>query len=167
MRCPFCGTLESQVLDTRVSDTGDTIRRRRKCLACDKRFTTVETIELRLPQVVKTNGTRSTFDVERIRSGFNKALHKRFVPTELQDAAIARIQAAVIARGEREIASRDIGELVMDELYKLDKVGYIRFASVYRSFSDVQEFHSVLREVGADKKRPGGKRVAKKTTDEQ
>ncbi len=140
------------MLDTRVSETADAIRRRRKCLGCDKRFTTSETIELRLPQVVKTNGTRSGFDAEKIRSGFAKALHKRFVPTELQDEAIGRIHAAVIARGEREIASRDIGEMVMSELKKLDKVGYIRFASVYRSFSDIEEFHNVLREVGADSK---------------
>lgn len=163
MKCPFCGHLESQVLDTRMSDTGDSIRRRRKCLGCDKRFTTTETIELRLPQVVKNNGTRAAFDIEKIRAGFSKALHKRFVPTELQDAAVARIQAAIIARGEREIASRDIGEMVMNELKTLDKVAYIRFASVYRSFSDVQEFHNVLREVSAEK-RPPAKRKAKDDT---
>lgn len=146
MRCPFCGSLESQVLDTRVADTSDSIRRRRKCNGCDKRFTTAETVELRMPQVVKNNGTRGNFDAEKIRAGFSKALHKRYVPTELVDAAIGRIMSAVASRGEREIAARDVGELVMAELYKLDKVAYIRFASVYRSFQDVEDFRSVIRE---------------------
>lgn len=147
MKCPFCASADTQVIDSRVSEPGDSIRRRRRCLACQKRFTTYETVELRLPQVVKTNGSRSDFSVEKIRVGFARALHKRPVPTEYVDAAVDRIVAQVLALGEREIPSRQVGEMVMQELYKLDKVGYIRFASVYRSFQDVSDFHDALREV--------------------
>jgi transcriptional repressor NrdR len=147
MKCPFCGSPETQVIDSRVSEAGDSIRRRRRCTECQKRFTTYETVELRLPQVVKTNGNRADFSADKIRVGFARALHKRPVPTEYVDAAIDRIVARVLARGEREIAAREIGEMVMDELYKLDKVGYIRFASVYRSFQDVSDFRDALQEV--------------------
>ena len=147
MKCPFCGSGDTQVIDSRVSEAGDSIRRRRRCVACQKRFTTYETVELRLPQVVKTNGNRSDFAVDKVRVGFARALHKRPVPTEYVDAAIDRIVAQVLALGEREIPSRQIGEMVMQELYKLDKVGYIRFASVYRSFQDVSDFRDALREV--------------------
>ena len=157
MKCPFCGGSETQVVDSRVSEPGDSIRRRRRCLDCQKRFTTYETVELRLPQVVKTNGTRSDFDVNRIRVGFQRALHKRPVPTEYVDAAIDRIRQQVLSLGEREIPSRQIGEMVMAELHKLDKVGYIRFASVYRSFQDVSDFRDALREVEAPP--PAGKRT--------
>lgn len=157
MKCPFCGSLETQVIDSRVSETGDAIRRRRKCLACDKRFTTFETVEMRMPQVIKGNGTRIDFNVEKIRTGFNRALHKRFVPTEFVDQAIARITANIHSLGEREIPSRSIGEMVMAELYKLDKVAYIRFASVYKSFQDVEDFRSALHEV----ERPAVAKAAK------
>jgi transcriptional repressor NrdR len=149
MKCPFCGSDDTQVIDSRVSEPGDSIRRRRRCAACQKRFTTYETVELRLPQVVKSNGTRADFDANRIRIGFQRALHKRPVPTEYVDAAIDRIVQQVLALGEREIPSRQIGEMVMQELYKLDKVGYIRFASVYRSFQDVSDFRDALKEVEA------------------
>jgi len=149
MKCPFCGSADTQVIDSRVSEPGDSIRRRRRCVACQKRFTTYETVELRLPQVVKSNGTRADFHVDRIRVGFQRALHKRPVPTEYVDAAIDRIVQQVLALGEREIPSRQIGEMVMQELYKLDKVGYIRFASVYRSFQDVSDFRDALKEVEA------------------
>lgn len=149
MKCPFCGSGETQVIDSRVSEPGDSIRRRRRCADCQKRFTTYETVELRLPQVVKSNGNRSDFSIDKIRVGFARALHKRPVPTGYVDAAIERIVAQVLALGEREIASRLIGEMVMQELYKLDKVGYIRFASVYRSFQDVSDFRDALREVEA------------------
>ena len=147
MKCPFCGTVDTQVVDSRVSDPGDSIRRRRRCLSCQKRFTTYETVELRMPQVVKQNGIRSEFDVSKIRNGFARALHKRLVPTEFVDQAINRITQQVLSLGEREISSRSIGEMVMGELYKLDKVGYIRFASVYKSFQDVSDFRDVIREV--------------------
>ena len=149
MKCPFCGSDDTQVIDSRVSEPGDSIRRRRRCAACQKRFTTYETVELRLPQVVKSNGTRADFDAGRIRIGFARALHKRPVPTEYVDAAIDRIVQQVLALGEREIPSRQIGEMVMQELYKLDKVAYIRFASVYRSFQDVSDFRDALKEVEA------------------
>jgi transcriptional repressor NrdR len=147
MKCPFCGSAETQVVDSRVSEAGDSIRRRRRCLACQKRFTTYETAELRLPQIVKQNGTRADFDVSRIRNGFQRALHKRPVPTEYVDQAVERIVQQVLGLGEREIPSRQIGEMVMQELYKLDKVGYIRFASVYRSFQDAADFRDALKEV--------------------
>jgi transcriptional repressor NrdR len=153
MKCPFCGSTDTQVIDSRVTEPGDSIRRRRRCSSCQKRFTTYETVELRLPQVVKTNGTRSDFDEAKLRNGFLRALHKRPVPTEFVDQAVDRVIGQVLALGEREIASRRIGEMVMQELYKLDKVAYIRFASVYRSFQDVSDFHNALREVEAPAKR--------------
>lgn len=153
MKCPFCGSVETQVIDSRVADTGDSIRRRRKCRECQKRFTTYETVELRLPQVVKTNGTRSDFDVAKVRNGFQRALHKRPVPTEYVDRAVERVVGLVLSSGEREIPSRMIGEMVMQELHKLDKVAYIRFASVYRSFQDVADFRDALKEVEATPKR--------------
>lgn len=147
MKCPFCESADTQVIDSRVSDAGDSIRRRRRCAVCQKRFTTYENAELRPPQVVKQDGTRADFDLAKIRVGFQRALHKRPVPTEHVDAAIQRILQQVLSVGEREIASRKIGEMVMAELRKLDKVGYIRFASVYRSFQDVDDFRDVIREV--------------------
>ena len=153
MKCPFCGSNATQVIDSRVAEPGDSIRRRRRCSACQKRFTTYETVELRLPQVVKSNGTRADFDIERLRNGFQRALHKRPVPTEYVDQAVDRIVAQVLALGEREIPSRQIGEMVMQELYKLDKVAYIRFASVYRSFQDVSDFRDALKEVETPGKR--------------
>ena len=158
MKCPFCASADTQVIDSRVAEPGDSIRRRRRCSACQKRFTTYETVELRLPQVVKTNGNRSDFDADKIRVGFARALHKRPVPTEYVDAAIDRIVQQVLALGEREIPSRQIGEMVMQELYKLDKVGYIRFASVYRSFQDVADFRDAIKEVETPTRR--GKRPA-------
>lgn len=148
MNCPFCGADDTQVVDSRVSEEGDRIRRRRRCPVCDKRFTTYETVELRLPQVVKANGMRQEYDEEKLRTGFSRALHKRPVPTEYVDGAVERITQKMLALGEREIPSRRIGELVMRELYKMDKVAYIRFASVYKDFQDVEDFRDVLREVG-------------------
>jgi transcriptional repressor NrdR len=148
MKCPFCGADDTQVVDSRVSEEGESIRRRRRCATCDKRFTTYETVELRLPQVVKANGTREEYDEEKLRIGFSRALHKRPVPTEYVDAAVERITQKMLSLGEREIASRRIGELVMRELYKVDKVAYIRFASVYKDFQDVDDFRDVIKEVG-------------------
>lgn len=140
MKCPFCKHPDTQVVDTRESEEGDSVRRRRRCLLCEKRFTTFENVELRMPQVVKQNGMRSEFDESKLRTSFNRALHKRPVPTELVDVAIDHITQKVFAFGEREIGSRQIGEMVMKELLKLDKVAYIRFASVYKSFQDVDDF---------------------------
>lgn len=153
MKCPFCSASDTQVIDSRVSEAGDSIRRRRKCAACQKRFTTYETVELRLPQVVKNDGTRSDFDTDKLRVGFQRALHKRPVPTEYVDAAINRIVQQVLSLGEREVESRQVGEMVMQELYKLDKVAYIRFASVYRSFQDISDFRDALLEVESPTRR--------------
>ena len=147
MKCPFCGAEDTQVIDSRVSEEGDSIRRRRRCQVCNKRFTTYETAELRMPQIVKTDGVREDFSSAKLRTGFQRALHKRPVPTEYVDASIQRIVQQVLSLGEREIPARQIGELVMDELRKLDKVAYIRFASVYRSFQDVEDFRDAIREV--------------------
>ena len=146
MYCPFCKAEDTQVIDSRVSDNGDSIRRRRRCLACKKRFTTYETVELRMPQVVKQDGSRTEFDLDKLRIGFMRALHKRPVPTPLVDDAVATIAQQVLALGEREIPSRRIGEMVMKELYKLDKVAYIRFASVYKSFQHVDDFQDAIKE---------------------
>jgi transcriptional repressor NrdR len=144
MKCPFCKNDNTQVVDTRESEEGDSIRRRRRCLACEKRFTTHETVELRMPQVVKQNGMRSDFDGEKLRTSFTRALHKRPVSTELVDAAIDHVMQKVFSFGEREIGSREVGEMVMKELLKLDKVAYIRFASVYKSFQDVSDFSDAV-----------------------
>jgi transcriptional repressor NrdR len=140
MRCPFCGNEDTQVLDTRSSTEASSIRRRRKCPACDKRFTTYERVELAMPVVVKASGFRIAYDREKIRTGFARALHKRPVPTQYVDAAIDRIEQRILARGEREISSRTVGEMVMQELKKMDSVAYIRFASVYEDFQRVDEF---------------------------
>jgi transcriptional repressor NrdR len=147
MKCPFCKHPDTQVADTRESDEGDSIRRRRRCLSCDKRFTTYERVELRMPQVVKQNGMRSEFDEEKLRTSFKRALHKRPVPTELVDVAIDNVTQKVFALGDREVGSRQIGEMVMKELLKLDKVAYIRFASVYKSFQDVGDFADAVEAV--------------------
>ena len=163
MKCPFCKHTDTQVIDTRESDEGDSIRRRRRCLSCDKRFTTYEMVELRMPQVVKQNGTRSEFDAGKLRTSFSRALHKRPVPTELVDAAIDHVTQKVFALGEREVGSRQIGEMVMKELLKLDKVAYIRFSSVYKSFQDVGDFTEAVeavRKTPARKPPPSGKKKA-------
>jgi transcriptional repressor NrdR len=147
MKCPFCKSSDTQVIDSRVSDEGDSIRRRRRCTSCNKRFTTYETIELRMPQIVKQDGTRAEFDLAKLRTGFMRALHKRPVPTQLVDDALATITQDVLALGERELASRRLGEMVMRELKRLDQVAYIRFASVYRSFQGVDDFQDAIKEV--------------------
>lgn len=149
MKCPFCGVPDTSVIDSRVSESGDSIRRRRRCMACDKRFTTYETVELRLPQVVKSNGNREEFSEAKLREGFSRALHKRPVPTEYVDQAIANVIKQVLALGEREIPARMLGEMVMQALKPLDKVAYIRFASVYKSFQDVDDFRHAIRDLDA------------------
>ncbi|MFN3593831.1 MAG: transcriptional regulator NrdR [Thiobacillaceae bacterium] len=147
MKCPFCGHPDTQVAETRLSEDGATVRRRRRCAACDKRFTTYETAEIRLPTVVKQDGERQDFSLDKLREGFRRALHKRPVPTELTDEAINRVIQKLLALGEREVTSRYIGELVMNELKRLDKVAYIRFASVYKSFQDVDDFRDAIRDL--------------------
>jgi transcriptional repressor NrdR len=147
VRCPFCGTDDTQVVDSRVNDEGNSIRRRRRCSECDKRFTTYESVELTLPQVVKQNGKREDFSRDKLHQSFSRALHKRPVPVEYIEQAIERIIQKVLAYGEKEITARELGQNVMHELKKMDKVAYIRFASVYRSFSDVEDFHDVIRDL--------------------
>jgi transcriptional repressor NrdR len=147
MKCPFCGDTDTQVIETRLSEDGAAIRRRRRCQKCEKRFTTFETADIRLPQVVKANGIREEFSEAKLREGFTRALHKRPVSAELTEAAIARIRQRLLSLGEREIPSRELGEMVMNALRKLDKVAYIRFASVYRSFQDVDDFRDVIRDL--------------------
>ena len=147
MKCPFCGALETTVADTRINEEGDIVRRRRRCLSCDKRFSTYERAEIRLPQVVKKNGSRVDFDREKLSASLWLSLRKRPVTVEAVDAAIARIEEKLLVLGEREIPSEKIGEMVMRELKKIDKVAYIRFASVYRNFEDVDEFSDIIREV--------------------
>lgn len=158
MKCPFCGAPDTHVIDSRVNDEGDSVRRRRRCPACNKRFTTYETAELHLPQVVKQNGTREEFSRDKLRLSFSRALHKRPVPTEYVDRAIEDIIQKLLSRGEREINARELGESVMQELKRLDKVAYIRFASVYRSFQDVEDFHDALRDLDAPGRRGRDKR---------
>lgn len=147
MKCPFCSADETTVVDTRINDDGDVVRRRRRCLACDKRFTTYERAEIRLPQVVKKNASRVDYDREKLSASLWLALRKRPATHEAVDAAIARIEEKLLALGEREIPSEKIGEMVMRELKKLDKVAYVRFASVYRNFEDVDAFSDLIREV--------------------
>jgi transcriptional repressor NrdR len=147
MKCPYCADPNTQVVDTRENEEGDTVRRRRRCLACDKRFTTYERVELQLPFVVKKNGSRVEYDRDKILASMALALRKRPVTTESVDAAIDRIEERLVLLAEREVASDRVGELVMRELKKLDKIAYIRFASVYRNFEDLDEFSDAIREV--------------------
>jgi transcriptional repressor NrdR len=154
MKCPFCHHVDTQVIDTRVSEEGDTIRRRRRCAHCDKRFTTYERIELLMPVIVKKNGSRTEFDAAKLRASLMLALRKRPVSAEAVDAAIQRIEEKLLSSGVREVPTGHIGELVMRELKRLDKIAYIRFASVYKSFEDVAEFQDVIAEVGRDRKTP-------------
>lgn len=140
MHCPFCGHVETKVNDSRLAAEGRQIRRRRECLSCGERFTTFETAELVMPLVVKSDGSREPFDEQKLRSGLLKALEKRPVPQDAVEEAISRIGHKLRSLGEREVASRHVGELVMEELRHLDEVAYVRFASVYRSFQDVEAF---------------------------
>ena len=147
MKCPFCAHQDTQVVETRVSEDGDTVRRRRQCGACDKRFTTYERPDVAFPAIVKKDGRRIEYERDKLRASMNLALRKRPVSTEQVDSAIERVEEKLLTLGQREIASARIGELVMRELRKLDKVAYVRFASVYRSFEDIDEFKTLVDEV--------------------
>ena len=140
MRCPYCGAQDTKVIDSRLSGEGDQVRRRRECLVCRERCTTYERVELSLPRVVKSDGSRVPFDGAKLRAGMLRALEKRPVSTDQVESAIARICRKLTAGGEAEISSRYLGELVMGELSALDQVAYVRFASVYRHFEDVNAF---------------------------
>ena len=148
MKCPFCSHHETQVVETRVSEDGDFIRRRRRCATCEKRFTTYERPEVNFPVVVKKDGRRIEYDRVKLLASFNLALRKRPVSTTQIDSSIERIEEKLLNMGQREVLSSHIGELVMRELKKLDKVAYIRFASVYRSFEDIDDFRAMVDEVG-------------------
>ena len=156
MRCPFCEGDDTQVVDTRSNEGTNVIRRRRKCPKCDKRFTTYERVELRMPRLVKKGGSRTDFDRGKLVGSMTLALRKRPVATEDVDAAVDRIEERLRALGEREIPTSRVGDLVMRELAKLDKIAYIRFASVYRSFESPEEFRDAVQEVKSPRRR--GKR---------
>ena len=147
MRCPYCAHVETQVVETRESDEGDVIRRRRRCTACEKRFTTYERSEIALPAVVKKDGSRVEFDRAKLRASMLLALRKRPVSIEQVDAALERIQDKLLASAAREVTSSRLGELLMRELKRIDKVAYVRFASVYRSFEDIDDFRVLVEEV--------------------
>ena len=147
MKCPFCGHADTQVVETRMAEDGDFIRRRRQCADCEKRFTTYERPDVTFPAVVKKDGRRIEYERGKLLGSLNLALRKRPVSTEQIDSAVERIEEKLLNLGVREIPSSRIGELVMRELKKLDKVAYVRFASVYRSFEDVDEFKTVVDEI--------------------
>jgi transcriptional repressor NrdR len=144
MYCPFCNHIETKVIDSRLAGEGRQIRRRRECLSCGERFTTFEAAELIMPMVVKSDRTREPFDEAKLRAGMTKALEKRPVPLEAVEAAVSHIGHRLRSLGEREVQSRAIGEMVMDELRHLDEVAYVRFASVYRSFQDLDAFRDEI-----------------------
>lgn len=144
MRCPFCATRDTRVIDSRLASEGDQVRRRRECVTCKERFTTYESAELNLPRIVKNDGNREPFREEKLRSGMLRALEKRPVGSEQIEAAVINIKKYLLAQGDREVTSRLVGEKVMSELAALDHVAYIRFASVYKSFQDVHEFKEVI-----------------------
>ncbi len=146
MKCPYCGELATQVVDTRENEDGDTVRRRRRCPTCDKRFTTYERVELKLPQLVKKDGRRVEYDRAKLKASMLLALRKRPVSQDAVEAGLNRIEHRLMTLGEREVVSQRLGELVMRELKQLDKIAYVRFASVYRNFEDVDEFSEAIRE---------------------
>jgi len=152
MKCPFCQHEETQVLDTRVAEDQDAIRRRRRCGKCDKRFTTYERVELSMPIIVKKNGMRTEYAASKLRGSLMLALRKRPVAAEAIDLAVSAIEEKLLTSGLREVDSGYVGELVMQELRRLDKVAYIRFASVYKNFEDLNEFQEAIAEVGHERK---------------
>ncbi|NIB39055.1 transcriptional regulator NrdR [Pseudomaricurvus alkylphenolicus] len=152
MHCPFCSAEDTKVIDSRLVADGDQVRRRRECLSCHERFTTYESAELLLPKVIKQDGSREPFDEEKLRAGFQRALEKRPVSVEKIESSISQIKHALQATGEREVPARMIGQKVMEQLQALDEVAYIRFASVYRRFKDLNEFRE---EIDRLEKQPG------------
>ena len=144
MRCPFCATHDTRVVDSRLASAGDQVRRRRECPSCKERFTTYEFAELSLPKIIKRDGARESFDEKKLRAGMQRALEKRPVKSEDVEAAVSRIKKLMSVKGEREIQADELGELVMKELSVLDHVAFVRFASVYRSFQDVNEFTEII-----------------------
>ena len=150
MQCPFCSAANTKVIDSRLVTEGNAVRRRRECQVCEERFTSFETAELLMPKVIKSNGFRDPFNEEKLRHGIVRALEKRPVSVDQIESALGRIMHNLRVMGEREISSFEIGELVMMELRKLDAVGYVRFASVYRDFQDVSEFTAEIQKLSSD-----------------
>ncbi|MGB0204408.1 MAG: transcriptional regulator NrdR [Neptuniibacter sp.] len=150
MHCPFCSANETKVVDSRLVAEGQQVRRRRECTQCNERFTTYEAAELLMPRLIKADGTRQPFDDEKLRAGIHRALEKRPVSIEEIEACISRIKHCLRATGERELPSRQVGEEVMAELRKLDEVAYVRFASVYRSFQDINEFKAEIERLSKE-----------------
>jgi len=150
MRCPFCSADETRVIDSRLSEDGSSVRRRRECEVCSERFTTFERAELRMPQVIKTDGRREPFNEEKLRGGMTRALEKRPVDAAAVEQSIGRIRQNLLTSGEREINSRQIGGWVMEALKELDAVAYVRFASVYRSFQDVEAFRDEVQRLQSE-----------------
>ncbi len=150
MYCPFCQHADTRVIDTRLADDGATVRRRRECPACGERFSTFETAELKLPNIVKNDGRREAFDERKLHTSFDRALQKRPVSAEETEAAVRSVIRALRLTGEREIPARRLGEMVMTELKQLDQVAYVRFASVYRRFEDVQAFREEIERLERD-----------------
>lgn len=144
MRCPFCNAPETKVIDSRLANEGDSVRRRRECLTCSERFTTFESAELVMPRIIKSDGSRVPFDDQKLFKGMSKALEKRPVSVETIEQAINHIKYNLRATGDREVQAERLGEWVMDELKQLDQVAYVRFASVYRSFQDLDEFRQEI-----------------------
>ena len=157
MHCPFCSADDTKVIDSRLVSEGSQVRRRRECLSCHERFTTYEAAELLMPRVIKQDGSREPFNEDKLRSGFLRALEKRPVSVESIEAEISNIKQSLRATGEREVNSRVLGELVMDSLKSLDKVAYVRFASVYRSFEDIAEFQVAIERLQAEPDEPRSK----------
>ena len=150
MYCPFCSTTETKVIDSRLVAEGHQIRRRRECTSCQERFTTFETAELVMPRIIKRDGSREPFNEDKLRSGLVRALEKRPVSVEQTEKAINRLKSQLRATGEREVSSELLGNIIMEQLKELDKVAYVRFASVYRSFEDIREFGEEIAKLGDD-----------------
>ena len=148
MKCPFCSHSETQVVETRIAEDGGSVRRRRQCSSCEKRFTTYERPDVTFPAIVKKDGRRIEYERVKLLASMKLALRKRPVSTTQVDTAVERIEETLLNLGLREVASNRIGELVMLELQKLDKIAYVRFASVYRSFEDIDDFKTLVDEVG-------------------
>ncbi|MBL4910362.1 MAG: transcriptional regulator NrdR [Alteromonadaceae bacterium] len=152
MYCPFCAAVDTKVIDSRLVSDGHQVRRRRQCLDCSERFTTFETAELVMPRIIKRDGSREPFNEDKMRNGLLRALEKRPVSIEQIELAINQLKSQLRATGERELSSEMLGNLIMEKLKELDKVAYVRFASVYRSFEDIREFGEEIARLGGDKK---------------
>ncbi len=161
MYCPFCSALDTKVIDSRLVSDGHQVRRRRECLACHERYTTFESAELVMPRIIKRDGTRAPFNEEKMRVGLTRALEKRPVSTEQVELSINKLKSQMRATGEREITSEMLGNLIMGQLKELDKVAYLRFASVYLSFEDISEFADEIARLGKESL-SRGKRGSKK-----